>query len=389
MVDRSQVNNIIENVVASIKTEVPEHIDDVKDIEANLLIFSNDINVADELGRLFQWEKIEDNKPFSKGFPGIVLTAGIGKLLKPTYNPSKDFYAINPRPLFEKHIGPVLRDKYKAPMGKSDPLNVAKNISVIDEAWAKGKRPAYAAYSAVNLIRQIQNSSPSEIIKLLELLVWCYLSLSKLYNRPLPLIQTGLSVKTTHKILENLINEATAGGATAQIVVGSLLKSQQDLYGAQDNLDGVGESVNASNTTSGKAGDFTETFGNSLRIYEVTTKTIDMQRLNESADSINRFLLSISSLANIDATFLCNTKYITLNVANEVDKNTGTIQIQNLVYSFIELSDWIFYMLERLGTSGRNTAMEYIQQYAQAPDTDLSVKDIWEKQHSYNLDASS
>lgn len=41
------------------------------------------------------------------------------------------------------------------PCGKSDPLNVAKNINRLNEDWAMGKRPAKAALAAVGFLRLI------------------------------------------------------------------------------------------------------------------------------------------------------------------------------------------------------------------------------------------
>ncbi|OBU08915.1 hypothetical protein AYY16_06780 [Morganella psychrotolerans] len=74
------------------------------------------------------------------GFRGVVATALTGKFLDKDYDYLNDFYHCNPRSIFENGIFYAFQIM-KIPCGKSDPLNVAKNNSILDENWAKGKRP--------------------------------------------------------------------------------------------------------------------------------------------------------------------------------------------------------------------------------------------------------
>lgn len=92
----------------------------------------------------------------AKGFRGVVLTALIGMDIDPSYNPLNNFYDCNPRSIFENAIWEVLTD-YHIPCGKSDPLNVAKNIQELNESWAEGRRPQSAALAAVNFLRLVIN----------------------------------------------------------------------------------------------------------------------------------------------------------------------------------------------------------------------------------------
>lgn len=88
------------------------------------------------------------------GFRGITLTAIFGKLVRQDINTGTEFDSINPRGLFEQGIRPVLK-KYRVPSGASPPLNVAKNVQVLDEKWAEGRKPEDAALAAVDYIRRI------------------------------------------------------------------------------------------------------------------------------------------------------------------------------------------------------------------------------------------
>ena len=62
------------------------------------------------------------------GFRGIIITAIAGMHIDIKFRASENFYACNPRSIFEKGLHEVLQ-YYKIPCGKSDPLNVAKNIN--------------------------------------------------------------------------------------------------------------------------------------------------------------------------------------------------------------------------------------------------------------------
>ena len=90
----------------------------------------------------------------TKGFRGIVVTALTGMHLDDQYDPLNDFYGCNPRSIFEQGIWYALQEN-DIPCGKSDPLNVAKNIQQLNEAWANGRRPQSAALAAVNFLRMV------------------------------------------------------------------------------------------------------------------------------------------------------------------------------------------------------------------------------------------
>ncbi len=103
----------------------------------------------------------------AKGFRGVVLTALVGMQLDYQYNPLKSFYDCNPRSIFEQGIWYSLTD-HNIPCGKSDPLNVAKNIQELNESWAEGRRPQSAALAAVHFLREIVNTKSTEERALLE-----------------------------------------------------------------------------------------------------------------------------------------------------------------------------------------------------------------------------
>ncbi|MCX6023255.1 MAG: hypothetical protein NTZ05_16320 [Chloroflexi bacterium] len=262
-------------------------------------------------------------------------------------------------------------------MGKSDPLNVAKNINIIDNAWAKGKRPESAALSAVRLITWIVSASADDLQRFLRVLIWIYLSLGSVYAPSITRIPGHTSLFGLWNLLRTLIARAPAGGETAQVIVGALLSAEHEVYGMSSAFTGSGGSINATNTTSGKPGDFAILVDEThLHIYEVTTKKIDNQRLADSAEAIHRFLERTDMKADsLDATFLCGAEDIQVTGINEF----SSVPYSGISYNFVELDGWILHTLERLGFPGRRRAIEIIAAYAEDPNTHLAVKDEWTK----------
>ena len=103
----------------------------------------------------------------AKGFRGVVLTSLAGYHVDNNFNPLVDFYACNPRSIFEQAIWYVLTE-CNIPCGKSDPLNVAKNINKLDTNWAKDRRLEKAALAAVAFLERYFNEIDTEQKSLLE-----------------------------------------------------------------------------------------------------------------------------------------------------------------------------------------------------------------------------
>lgn len=394
--DPEEVVLLLEEAVRDVTPYLPDSDTTIEEIHALLEDMPSQFglelpDVVLLLASAFQFDKMSRGKDFDRGFPGLVVVGVVGRLVAPSYNPCKNFYGIHPRPLFEKVIRPVLGEHYHAPMGKSDPLNVAKAIDVLDARWANGRKPhnrKYAA-SAVRLLEWVVSASGEQLKAFLALLVWCYLSLARLYTKELPALGTGIDLGTMHTFLGELVRRAPAGGATAQGIVGALLQTQHMSFGVEGLLDGVGESVQSTNTTSGKPGDFAELLPDQLHVYEVTTKTVDTQRLRESSAAVHNYLSTLDDLPqSVEVTFLCDLEQVTAqNVVTHSSRYYSAVE-NGVQYSFVDLSEWVFYILERLGPNGRAVALETIQNYIADPKTPLSVKSAW-RQIGADLSLSS
>lgn len=367
------IENTLSQLAQETLNEIPEDISEREDIRYILRKALNAQNLGEharDIEDVFQFD-IPKDKEFKRGFPGIVLTSIVGRLVEPSYNPSNAFYDIHPRALFERRIAPALRNRYQAPMGKSDPLNVAKNTNIIDANWARGKRPEYAAKAAVNLISWVCDAEDTSLMNLLRSFILVYMGLAKLYNPVYTLPTSDNQLQDVFEMLCTFINQAPAGGATAQAVVGAALAAQHQCFGVSNALSGVGESINATNTTANKPGDFAEQLGKQLHIYEVTVKPIDEQRILESAEAVKKFLAnSEEEFDNLEVTFLFDPK---TNGDFQLETETG------ITYNMCDLWSWLFNLLERLGPKGRTLTLEGVTEYVQENSTQLYVKQVWQQ----------
>lgn len=236
----------------------------------------------------------------AKGFRGVVVTALTGMHLNENYDPLNDFYGCNPRSIFEGGIWYALQD-HRVPCGKSDPLNVAKNISQLNEDWAKGRRPQAAALAVVGFLRQVVNAKKSARARLIDYFffrLWKYSESIASFE----IASIASSELSRHQLAHALVNftlKFPESGTTPQLLVSELLSA---IYrDTKIDVRGGGESVFGTNTTSKKPGDiWLESNGLETNLYEITVKPVSLKRLDDSLDALR----STGHLEN-SVTFIC------------------------------------------------------------------------------------
>lgn len=274
----------------------------------------------------------------AKGFRGVVITALTGMHLNDNYDPLNNFYGCNPRSIFEGGIWYALQEN-GIPCGKSDPLNVAKNINHLDEAWATGRRPQSAALAAVNFLRLIVKANKSRRARLIDYFffrLWKYSESIASFK-----LATVDSSSTSRYRVANALVKFTLkypeSGMTPQLLVSSLLSA---VYrDTQVHVHGGGESVFGTNTTSKKPADIWLVSGEQeTNLYEVTVKPITLKRLDDSIDALR-------STGHLDksVTFVCRIPedIAALDVNDEVvvykGKEFGVIDYRSLCLSVCAL----------------------------------------------------
>lgn len=311
----------------------------------------------------------------AKGFRGVVLTAIIGKLLDPTYMPLEDFYTCNPRSIFEQGIYYALQEA-AVPCGKSDPLNVAKNIQKLNYDWASGRRPETAARAAVDYLGLLEKAWENDERRhqLLRLFFGKLKEFSesvKSLNVPLTGLEDELALETTNK-LANFVLECPEGGAIPQFIVGNiiiLLRSNNDRYST---IGGVDESVFGTNTTSKKPADVWEVLSdeNYGELYEITVKKIDQKRLDDCVDSIQAL-----GISNRRITFICN-------LPNDIASLThveNVIRHRGVGFQFIDIKFFIINAFCLLDDGAQAEMMQKTQAFVFDTNRSIQTKEYWAK----------
>ncbi|MEY8200319.1 MAG: hypothetical protein RPS47_13845 [Colwellia sp.] len=267
----------------------------------------------------------------AKGFRGVVATAITGKYLDPNYDPLNDFYSCNPRSIFEQGIFYALEGR--VPCGKSDPLNVAKNIYVLDEAWARGKRPQSAAQAAVDYLRFIESSAGDHQQKIID---FYFFKLHE-YGKSIQNIviqapeEAGLSHQLFAWKLSSFVLDYPESGTIPQLVISILLNKVYEHSSIK--VEGGDESVFGTNTTSKKPADiWLENEQGPFNLYEITVKKIDYKRLDDCIQSLD----SVDMLGK-PVHFICR-----------LNKDIATLDTMNLsltykskTFNFVDISVFI------------------------------------------------
>lgn len=307
------------------------------------------------------------------GFRGIVLTAIVGKQLDPNYDPATDFYDSSPRTLFEKGIYYALQE-HRVPCGKSDPLNVAKNAQVIDANWAKGRRPEAAAMAAVKYIGLIQKNWDNDeyrddLISMFFNRLWEYAEFCMSADVPLAAFEGTPPVRIAAK-LAKFTADFPEGGATPQLVVGTLIAKLREGDQKYAKVDGVHESVFGTNTTSKKPADIWEEMadGSIGELYEVTAKPIDKKRLEDCVES-----LKAMDLGGKIVTFICRLPQdvSTLAIAD------NTLLYQGALFQFIDINSFIRTIFCILSPEIQAEVIEAVDEFVKDTNRKIEVKNGW------------
>lgn len=306
------------------------------------------------------------------GFRGVVLTALVGMKLNGQYNPLTNFYGCNPRAIFEHGIWYTLH-QHNIPCGKSDPLNVAKNIQELNESWATGRRPQSAAFAAVKFLRIIVNSKSNKDRALLE--DYFYFKLVN-YAAKVSSIRVNeaiIDVISKQEIANKLCQFALGNpesGATPQLLIGKILKrlfSSSSLVVLGDE-----ESVFGTNTTSKKPADiWIEEDNETILLYEVTLKKVDLKRLNDCIG-----MLSAQGIFGLPITFICRLPEDISSIQN-VGLVENSLMYKNRRFEFVDFSAFVTSCCALLTDEQITQLTSEIREFVLAVTTLIKTKDSW------------
>lgn len=304
----------------------------------------------------------------AKGFRGVVVTAIVGMQINPKYDPLNDFYACNPRSIFEEGIWYALTEN-AIPCGKSDPLNVAKNINQLDEAWATGRRPQKAAMAAVQFLRLIDQSKGKLREQLIDYFFYrllCYAQ--SLGNHILaPAESTGASNRQLAEKLVRFSLNFPESGNVPQYLIAKLI---EEIFSSSDiEVCGGDESVFGTNTTSKKPADiWTELEGRPLNLYEITVKKVNLKRLDDCIDALR----SLNSL-DMPVTFICRIPEDT----SELILSNGVLSYKGKIFDFIDIREFVISTSALLKPEQLAEVINTLENYISDINISLKTKEGW------------
>ena len=309
------------------------------------------------------------------GFRGITLTAIMGKLVREDINTGTEFNSINPRGLFEKGIWPILKE-FRIPTGASAPLNVAKNVQVLDEKWAEGRKPEDAARAAVDYIRRVNRhwADPDFRDDLIMMFLQRLLAYAQeVGSHDIALTELGgIPPLSLGLKLADFVCDFPEGGSIPQFVVGVLLDLMRRNDADYESVEGLDASVFGTNTTSNKPADLwermaDESFGN---LYEVTCKRVDQTRLNAAVDSFVQL-----EQPNAPITFVCRMP----EDVTSLELENGIVVVRGMTFQFIDITTFISTICVLLGDRKRTEAIGRIANFVSDPSRRIKTKQGWAK----------
>lgn len=306
----------------------------------------------------------------AKGFRGVVLTSLAGHHVDSNFSPLSDFYACNPRSIFEHAIWYVLTE-HNIPCGKSDPLNVAKNINALDENWAKDRRPEKSAMAAVRFLQLFFREKDANQKALLEDLFFYKLVKYAEGIASIEIVGADTSSVSRQWLADSLVQfslNAPESGATPQLLIASVMK---ELFSRSDlSVCGGDESVFGTNTTSKKPADiWIEDEGNVALLYEVTLKKVDQKRLEDLIESTRTMQLDA-----IPITFICR---IPEDVSTLGSIKSNTLEYRGRRIEFVDYASFVRSSFSVIGTDSAERIHDAVHDFVELVTTSVPTKNMW------------
>jgi hypothetical protein len=303
------------------------------------------------------------------GFRGVVATALTGKHLDPEYDPLNNFYSCNPRSIFEHGIFYAFEEK-RIPCGKSDPLNVAKNINVLNNEWAKGKRPQKAAQAAVDYLNYLETTTDQEqTINFFFFKLFKYAESIDAIEIKLPKEQEWPNQVFASKLSQFFL-EYPESGTMPQLIISKLLNKVYE--NSNIVVCGGDESVFGTNTTSKKPADiWLETNGTPFNLFEITVKKIDAKRLDDCIQSLNA-----SNASDLPVHFICR---LPVDVDTLKNIEDFTLHHNGKTFNFWDIKSFTHSLSSLLSGDQINKILSDVQNFVKQIDRPVKTKEGWKK----------
>lgn len=311
------------------------------------------------------------------GFRGVVMTAIAGIYLDEnnSFNPLENFYHCNPRSIYEKGIYYVL-ETFGIPSAKSAPLNVAKAVNQLDEAWILGRKTNAQpiARAAVDFLRLLMSKLETEEYNQLvdfffyRLLIYA----DSIQSYEVRELESSLSSKNilADKLVQFVVQYPEAG-TVPQLVIGKLLRFVKQ--SGNHHIFGEDESVFGTNTTSKKPADIwvEDNQKNVTALYEITVKKIDYKRLDDCIGALR----NLDNINDNEVCFICrmpiDIKELNLNADED------TFLYKGYWFNFIDIGNFIYICLTLMDSDQIKDFFVEMNVFLQDVNRPIKTKEGW------------
>lgn len=314
-------------------------------------------------------------------FREILLCIIVQMLLNPDLKATQRWKDFNARGIYDS--GPVKRFLMEKgiPYTKSGPLNLSKAASGINKTWAEERRSSEIATQVVDVVSYLEeNNSPEKIqavgVSLINKLLREAVRIKNLTVKISPSTDPD---KITSECIQ-LINNVPDSGNTPQQIIARLLKCYHLSIHSEIDVVGGDDRASVTSTTSKKPGDITEECCNRInKVYEITVKPFDMNRIVDSYDCIEKFNHDSEQQIH-EVIVICRLEDCPEQMQQSGFKlYMGSIDYQDVKYYFWNIYEWISSTLQRMPDSGKELFTVDIAGYINDINTSEDVKLEWRR----------
>lgn len=179
------------------------------------------------------------------------------------------------------------------------------------------------------------------------------------------------------------IDNVPDSGNTPQQIASKLLKYYHLSMHSEIRVTGGDDRASVTSTTSNKPGDVNEEWCNRiLKVYEITVKPFDEERIIDSYDCIEKFNQHSEQQIR-EVIVICRPKDCPNQIRTSgLSLYLGSIDHQNVRYYFWNIYEWVVSMLQKMPDEGKEFFLRSLNCYINDANTSEAVKIEWRKLHN-------
>lgn len=301
-------------------------------------------------------------------------------LIDPNLKASTNWYAFHPRGIYD--AGPVKQflTEYGIPHTKSGPLNITKAANINPE-WAERRASPEVAHALIDIVKYVESHNSIKEMRIIGISL-----IQKLLREAIRVQQLSVNVAPSNdpiylaNICIQLINNVPDFGNTPQQVAARLLENYHWSTRSEICVTGGKDRASVTSTTSHKPGDINEELYNHiLKVYEITVKAFDKDRIIDSYDCIEKFNQCSENQIS-EVIVICRPQDCpSLLQQSGFSNYMGFIDFQNIRYHFWNIYEWIMSILQQMPNAGREHFTVSLASYVNDINTAEAVKIEWHR----------